>query len=122
MPIQREYDRCERLIRTTISGSVTLADVRHHVGEVRRKGTHHFPELIDARNAEATGLTSRDLLQVAHYARLTFNDHDVARRAVVVSNDSSFGAARVFSSYVAGWLRLGVFDDHGDAETWLRQA
>lgn len=122
MPIQHELDRHERLIRTTVSGPVTLADVRQHVGDVRREGTHHIPELIDARNAEGAGLSSRDLLAIAHFARRTFDDHSVARRAVVVSDDSSFGVARVFSSFVAGWLRMGVFDDQTAAESWLRQA
>ncbi|HEX5216384.1 MAG TPA: STAS/SEC14 domain-containing protein [Vicinamibacterales bacterium] len=122
MPIQHELDRHERLIRTTVSGPVTLADVRQYVGDVRRAGKHSVPELIDARNVEPAGLSARDMLAVAHFARRTFDDHNVARRAVIVKDDSTFGIARTFSSLVAGWLRLGVFDDQTDAETWLRQA
>ena len=122
MPIQHELDRHERLIRTTVSGPVTLADVRQYVGDVRRAGKYNVPELIDARNAEPAGVSARDMLAVAHFARRTFDEQNVARRAVIVKDDSSFGVARTFASFVAGWLRFGVFDDQADAETWLRQA
>jgi hypothetical protein len=59
-------------------------------------------------------------MAVAHRSRDWLGQHAPARRAIVVSSDQDFGTARTFAALVAGWLRLGVFEDMDEAETWLR--
>ena len=75
------------------------------------------PQRSGKRGCSGSG--GRSLRQNSNSA---FRPGFVARRAIVVQDDSSFGHARTFSSFVAGWLRMGVFDDPSAAETWLREA
>jgi hypothetical protein len=121
MPFQREFDLDDRVLRTTIVGPVTLYDIDDHLKAIRRRRGESRPELIDARLAEPGSLTPRSLLLVAHRARFLMGHRALGRRAVVVSSDSAFIVARRFAAFVAGWLRIGVFDDMEAAEAWVRQ-
>ena len=120
MPIQRELDKVERLLRTTVSGPVTFSEIRNHIGLLRRTGACQMPELIDARGAEHSGFSRHDLFAVAHHARQSLGHTTPARRAVVVDAESGWNLARTFASLVAGWVRLAVFEDVESAEHWLR--
>jgi hypothetical protein len=120
MPIRRQVCKVERVMRTHIEGVVTFDDIREHVLHVRRSGTHHYPEVIDARAVDGINWSPRDLIRLAHMARTNLGQHEVARRAVVVSSETHFGLARIFSSLVAGWMRVGVFTDSHSADAWLR--
>ena len=44
---------------------------------------------------------------------------DPAPRAIVVKNVVHFGLARLAASMLAGWMRIGVFEDIASAEAWL---
>jgi hypothetical protein len=121
MPIQRELDKVERVLRTTVSGPVTLHEIRNHIGLLRRTGACQMPEIIDARSAEHSGFSRHELLSMAHHARQSLGHTTPARRAVVVNGDGGgWSLARTFSALVAGWLRLGVFEDVESAQHWLR--
>jgi hypothetical protein len=120
MPIQRELDKTERLLRTTVSGPVTLHEIRNHIGLLRRTGACQMHELIDARTAQHSGFSLHDLFSLAHHARQSLGHTTPARRAVVVNAEGGWSLARTFASLVAGWVRLGVFEDVPSAEQWLR--
>ncbi len=120
MPIHTRLDQADRVLRTTVSGSVTIHDVREHVGAVRRAGETRYPELIDARAADGGALSRKDLLAFALHAKQALGEDTAARRAVVVDSADNFSMARVFAAFVAGWVRVGVFDDANTAEEWLR--
>jgi hypothetical protein len=120
MPIHRELDKIDRWLRTHLSGCVTRQDIREHINLLRRSGGHQYPELIDAREVEPACISRQDLMAVAHEAAAWLGPHAPARRAIVVASDQNFGTARTFASLVAGWLRLGVFEDLDEAEAWLR--
>lgn len=122
MPIQLQHDPSDRLIRTTATGVVTVSEFESHLAEVHRHGRHEVPELIDATAADISAFSQRDILSLADYARQMFQENQMARRALVVSSDETLGAARAFASCVAGWWRVGVFDDHAAAETWVRES
>jgi hypothetical protein len=109
-----------RLVRTRIVEPLTMADIRQHVGFVRRDSVHGFLEIIDARRAGRVQLSARDMLEIAHHARRTLGDRSVARRAFVVADQDGFRLARTFAALVAGWLRVGVFEDSRVAEKWLK--
>jgi hypothetical protein len=119
MPIQRELDKVQRLLRTTLSGCVTKQEVRDHLAALRRNGAHQCPELIDARTVEEKCFSRQDLMTFAHHSRDWLGQHAPARRAVVVNSEELFGTARVVASLVAGWIRVGVFVDVAEAEAWL---
>jgi hypothetical protein len=121
MPFHRDFDQEDRVLRTTITGPVTLEDIDDHLRAIRRRRGEGRPELIDARGAQPGEITPRTLLIVAHRARFLVGTRSLARRAVVVSNDMSFVFARRFAAFVAGWLRMGVFYDMDSALEWVRQ-
>ena len=119
MPIEQHVDRARGLVYTTITGIMTMQEIRRHVGVVRARHLMSMPELIDARGAIGGVATPRDLLRLAHFAREVLSCSPVAPRAVIVGNDESFGRARIFASFVAGWLRMAVFQDEIAAREWL---
>ncbi len=121
MPFHRDFDHEDRILRTTIVGPVTLRDIDDHLKALRRRRAESRPELIDARRAEAGSLSPKALLVIAHRARFLIGGRSPARRAVVVSSDASVIIARRFAAFVAGWLRIGVFDDMDAAYEWVRQ-
>ena len=61
----------------------------------------------------------RELMRFAQDIRAMFGSASPAPRAVVVDGLVYFGMARLFASLVAGWIRIGVFDDMEAAESWL---
>ena len=122
MPIQLQHDPSDRLIRTTATGVVTVSEFESHLAEVHRHGQHEVPEVIDATAADNSACAQRDILSLADYARQMYQENQMARRALVVGSDETLGAARAFASCVAGWWRVGVFDDHAMAETWVRES
>ena len=119
MPIEQHVDRARGLVYTTITGIVTIQEVRRHIGVVRARQLMGMPELIDARGTVGGRATPRDLLHLAHLAREVLASGIVAPRAVIVGGDDSFGRARIFASFVAGWLRMAVFQDEVAAREWL---
>ena len=121
MPFHRDFDQPDRVLRTTIIGSVTLGEIDEHLRAIQRRHCEGRPELIDAREALPGEISPRVLLIVAHRARFAIGTRTMARRAVVVSSDTSFVFARRFAAFVAGWLRIGVFYDMDAALEWVRQ-
>ena len=84
-----------------------------------QESIHDYRELIDVRELGPVQLTSKELLDAVHQAREIAADRLLARRAFVVSDDDGFMMARAFAALVAGWVRVGVFEDSGAAQAWL---
>ena len=97
-----------------------MADIRQHVNAVRSGSEHGYLEIIDARRAGRVQLSAKDMLEIAHQARRVLGDQSMGRRAFVVGDQDGFRLARTFASLVAGWVRVGVFEDPRLAEAWLR--
>jgi hypothetical protein len=119
MPIHSEIDPIGRLVHTRIVHPLTGADVRRHVGTVAQESIKEYRELIDVRELGPVHLTSKDVLQAVHQAREIADGRALARRAFVVSDDEGFVMARTFAALVAGWVRVGVFEDPRAARAWL---
>ena len=120
MPIERQLCPVTRVLRTTLSGPVTIGELREHLAEVHRTEGHRHPEMIDARTATPSFHPS-DLTRLASLGRQVFADLRLAPRAVVVDNIIHFGMARVFAAIAASWVSLTVFDEMAAAEAWLEQ-
>jgi hypothetical protein len=108
-------------LRTTVVGRITLDDIDEHLQVIRRRRAEARPELIDVRDVDAGDLSPRALLLVAHRARFLIGSRAPARRAIVISTDAQAAFARRFAAFVAGWLRIGVFDDMDAAYEWARR-
>jgi hypothetical protein len=119
MPINGALDPSANLFRTTVTGRVTLADLSQHVMAARRVCAHEYPGLVDARGVQTLAFNRRELIRFAQDIQGTFGESSLAPRAIVVNGLVYFGLARLFASLVAGWTRVGVFDDMETAENWL---
>jgi hypothetical protein len=119
MPIHSEIDPIGRLVHTRIVRPLTGADLRQHVGAVAQETIHDYRELIDLRELGPMQITSKELLEAVHQAREMADGRSLARRAFVVSDDDGFMMARTFAALVAGWVRVGVFEDPRAAKSWL---
>ena len=122
MPFISSRDPSGRVVRTVVTGPLTFGDIRQHLDELRQSGGWTRPELVDARHLGHVDFSPRDMLRVASLARGALGGRAVAPRAIVVDTDRGFMIARVFASFVAGWIRIGVFEELEAAEEWLVDA
>ena len=119
MPIHGALDPSAQFFRTTLTGRISIADLSEHVASACRLSAHEYPGLVDARGVHTLTFGRRDLIRFAQDIRAAFVGATPAPRAVVVDGLVYFGMARLFASLVAGWIRIGVFDDLETAEDWL---
>ncbi|HXT71999.1 MAG TPA: hypothetical protein VN700_19750 [Vicinamibacterales bacterium] len=119
MPISGALDPTAHVFRTTLSGRISITDLSQHITTVRRLRAHEYPGLVDARGVHTLTFNRRELMRFAQDLRTLFGSASPAPRAVVVDGLVYFGMARLFASLVAGWIRIGVFDDVAAAEEWL---
>jgi hypothetical protein len=121
MPIARQLDAATGVLRTTISGTVSMDDLREHFDVVRGMGAASKPEIIDARHVSGLRFGARDLPKLAEYGREVFAGAEMAPRAFVVEGMVYFGIARLFATLASGWVQISVFDSMTPAESWLLQ-
>lgn len=120
MPIDRRFDADAQVLHTTISGIVTLQEMRDHFKAVQQMGGQKYPELIDTREVTDLDFGARDLPGLAALGRRLFGESGhTAPRAVIVTGVMYFGMARLFSSFAAPWVRIAVFENRAAAEGWL---
>jgi len=119
MPIHGALDPSVHMFRTTLTGRISIADLSRHITTVQRLRAHEYPGLVDARGVHTLTFNRRELMRFAQDIRAMFGSASPAPRAVVVDGLVYFGMARLFASLVAGWIRIGVFDDMEAAESWL---
>jgi hypothetical protein len=119
MPFTSRFIPERRVVVSKISFPLSFADIRTHVELHRRDGTWVYPELVDARDIGRIDFAQRDMLSIAHFVRDRLGERPIAPRAVVVDTPRGFMMGRVFASLVAGWIRIGIFEDMETAEDWL---
>jgi len=120
MPIERRFDADAQVLHTTITGTVTMQEMRDHFAAVQQMGGQKYPELIDTRGVTGLDFGARDLPGLAAWGRRLFGEAGyTAPRAVIVTGVMYFGMARLFSSFAAPWVRIAVFENAAAAEGWL---
>ena len=112
MPIERRFDEATRVLWTTLSDGLTIEELREHIDAVHALSGHQYCEIVDTRGAEPL-FSAKEFPSLAKQGRRLFGELGMAPRAVIVSpNDlMSFGLARLFSTLVAPWLTVRVFDN-----------
>lgn len=120
MPCDYVIDLEQRLVRATIAGIVTGADLRALRDRLAADPSFSpdLSGLIDLTDARADALTSVDIQQMARMA--VFGKG--ARRAFVSPNPAMFGLARMFEVYREmrdGPERTATFRTVAEAEAWL---
>jgi len=119
MPLDTTFSPERRLVLATVSFPLTFVDIRAHIEMMRRTGHWVYPELVDARNLGRIDFSARDMLSISHLVRERLGERPIAPVAVVVDSPRAFMLGRVFASLVAGWIRIGMFEDMAEAEGWL---
>jgi hypothetical protein len=119
MPTFFKIDKERRLVMSTGSGVVTMADaMAHQTGLLNDPDFDPgFSQLLDLTQVETYQVTIGDVRKLAQ-AKVFSPD---SRRAILVTNDYAFGAARVFESLrgISGEKRIRVFRDLDEALDWI---
>ena len=119
MPAFYKIDRENRLVMTTASGTVTLADALAHQEKLRRDPDFDpsFSQLLDVSFVTRMEITSEHVRLLAQSSSFSPN----SRRAVLVSNDTAYGLARMFEMLreSAGDTGIEVFRSLDEALDWV---
>ena len=119
MPAFYKIDRENRLVMTTASGTVTLADALAHQEKLRRDPDFDpsFSQLLDVSFVTRLEITREHVRLLAQSSSFLHN----SRRAVLVSNDTAYGLARMFEMLreSAGDTGIEVFRSLDEALDWV---
>jgi len=119
MPAAYEIDEQRRLVITTASDRLTLADALAHQQKLLKdpRFDPSFSQIMDLTNVTEFALEAADIRKVA--ARSVFSP--TSKRAIVASTDLGYGYARMFEILreIAGENGVRVFRKLDEALDWI---
>jgi hypothetical protein len=124
MEITRHIDTDKRIMYATVTGEITLDDVRADIERLVTQPVYPpgIPGLIDMRNATSQ-LRADEIQRLAYMVKSHGDVVGRTRRALLVSNDLLYGMYRMFAAYVAdGPTEYRVFRDEDEARRWIEEA
>lgn len=125
MPVSATIDRDARLVFTTATGVLTRDDFIAHIANTWSDGSIvSFHEIVDARTADASGLSADDLAAIVN-SGVEFDPDSSPRLALCVSSELAYGLGRMFSTmretHVKNARQVQVFRDIDDALAWIAE-
>ncbi len=118
MPAFFEIEKHLRLVITSASGVVTMAEALAHNQKLRKDPDFDpsFSQLIDLSNVTKIELNREDILTLAQDPILSDN----SRRAILATGDLTFGLARMFEMFreSKGKETIRVFRNRDEARAW----
>jgi hypothetical protein len=119
VPAFYKIDKERRLVMTTASGVVGLADGLAHQNKLRNDPDFdpRFSQLMDFTHATRVDLTGEDVRNLAEATIFS----PASRRAILAPNDSVYGLARMFEILreMAGERGIRVFRNLDEALEWV---
>lgn len=120
MPFTYSIQPERNLVRQTLWGTVTVADLRDMTLAVQRdpQFRRRFDVLADLRDA-TVHISHDDMIE---FARFLAGRSEIGRQAIVVRGQLEFGIARMFEQLTemdVSRLDLKVFFDIESADQWL---
>lgn len=117
MPVDYRIDSERRIVFSTGAGAITVQEI---LAYQKRLGadpafSSDFSQLFDYREALADQLRTTDIQGLAE----TDVFSSTSRRAFVVSQDVTFGLARMFEMFRDSTQHIMVFRDMDEARQWL---
>ena len=118
MQVSYTIDRERRLIITTASGQMTMADVNELKSKLLNDPDFDpsYAHLVDMRGLTSTSLTAEEI-------RVLAPDQTAKklRQAVVVSTDLLYGLGRMLENMreASGGFGTRIFRDYDEAVDWL---
>jgi len=118
MPAFFEIEKHHRLVITSASGVVTMAEALAHNQNLRKHPDFDpsFSQLIDLSDVTKIELNREDILTLAQDPILSDN----SRRAILATGDLTFGLARMFEMFreSKGKETIRVFRNRDEARAW----
>jgi hypothetical protein len=119
MPFFYKIDKERKLVMSTGSGVFTLADALAHQEKLRNDSDFDpsFSQLMDLTHVTKLELVAED---VRRLAQASIFAHD-SRRAILVTNETAFGLARMFEILRSSFGERGIqaFRNLDDALDWV---
>jgi hypothetical protein len=112
-------DQSQNLVRTTITGSVTVQEILDHLAAHRQTGTLACRELVDVRGVSPPYLTKSEIWQAAREGLAVIGNEYTGPRAIIVTNQIIYAQCRMFATLVEDAFTIRVFRDFAQAEHWL---
>jgi hypothetical protein len=119
MPAFYKIEKENRLVLSTASGVVTMAEVLTHQQKLCADPEFDptFSQLMDVSHITKIELTTEDIHRLAQETLFS----PTTRRAILVNCDAAYGFARMFQMLreSAGETGIEVFRDLNDALEWV---
>jgi len=119
VPASYEIDKHQRLVITTATGVLTLADALAHQEQLTQDKDFdpEFSQLVDLSGITELTIDSAGIRALA--IRKVFSLR--SRRAVLVNSELAFAFARMFSSFreFRGEQQMEIFRNREEAMEWL---
>jgi hypothetical protein len=119
MPAFYKIDKKNRLVMTTGSGTLTMADSLGHQEKLRDDPEFDpsYAQLLDFSHVSKVELNSEDIRRIAKESIFS----PTSRRAILVTNDTAYGLARMFEILreTAGDTGIEVFRSLDEALDWV---
>lgn len=119
MPFPYVLDHSQSLVRTTITGPVTVPDILDHLAAEMRQGSLGWRELVDVRGVTPPFLTKSEIWQAAREGLAVIGNEYTGPRAIIVTNQIVYAQCRMFATLVEDAFAIRVFRDPVVAEHWL---
>ena len=121
MPVTYQIDRANRLVHTTCTGPITLADVIDHFRTLEQDPA--CPDCVDVLLDVQEGTTvpkSAELRDVAREIARIRGRVQFGVCAIVANTDILFGMMRMFEVFAEDYFHeTQAFRTVGEAEAWL---
>jgi len=117
MPAFYKIAKDRRLVLSTASGVLTLADVLAHQDQILADPDFNpqYSQLLDLTHVTKIDLSADDICKLAE--RHIF--HPTSSRAILVTTDLGQGLARLFAILRAGEKRIRIFRNLDEALEWV---
>jgi len=123
MALSWTVSHAHRLVHATASGSLTLADLRRFIEDVRDGGLRPYAKLVDT-SFSTVELTAADIRALS---KVHFSGVDLSQprgpTALVVDSQSALDVGMLYDQRSTGSNRaLAIFADRQQALEWLNNA
>ncbi len=119
MPAFYKIDKENRLVMTTGSGTLTMAEAIAHQEKLQRDPEFEptYAQLIDFSHVTKIELNAEDVHRLAQESIFS----PTSRRAILVANDTAYGLARMFEILreTAGDTGIEVYRNLDEALDWV---